>query len=410
MTQGRYRDDYARLIQLYFREIAAGAGGPVRHERTSTRGSCPAGPVWPRPCRGVRPRPWPRPDRPWPSADPSPAEAIGRGRMPRRLATDAAIGRALEFLKSSQKPDGAWESGGFGRATSVTSLAVMAFLAAGHVPGEPGPYREAIERGVRYVLRPPAAQRPARLEHQPRPDVLPRDQHPDARRGRRHGRRPGPGRRDAATALARAVELILKAQDLAKNPETRRRLALPADQPRQRPQRHRLAGHGPARRQVGRLRRPRRATSTAPSPTSSAAPSPTAAGSATSPAAGRTTRGPAPASSPWRSAASTRPAEAVAGAEYLLKHPPRWSSDYFFYEVYYCPQAMFQMGDKYFRAYYPKLVAILLDHQDKDGSWLSGDGNDRSGGRGLLHGDGRPGAGGRVSLSADLSEMILENI
>ena len=39
------------------------------------------------------------------------------------------------------------------------------------------------------------------------------------------------------------------------------------------------------------------------------------------------------------------------------------------------------MGDKYFLAYYPKLVAILLDHQDKNGSWLSGDGNDRSGGR-----------------------------
>jgi hypothetical protein len=28
MSQGRYRDDYARLIQLYFREIAAGADGP----------------------------------------------------------------------------------------------------------------------------------------------------------------------------------------------------------------------------------------------------------------------------------------------------------------------------------------------------------------------------------------------
>ena len=73
--------------------------------------------------------------------------------------------------------------------------------------------------------------------------------------------------------------------------------------------------------------------------------------------------------------------EALAGAEYLLKHPPKWSSQYFFYEVYYCPQALFQVGDKYFHAYYPKLVEILLDHQDRDGSWLSGDGNDRSGGR-----------------------------
>ena len=51
-----------------------------------------------------------------------------------------------------QRPDGAWDSGGFGPATSVTSLSVMAFLAAGHVPGEPGPYRENIDRGIRYVL------------------------------------------------------------------------------------------------------------------------------------------------------------------------------------------------------------------------------------------------------------------
>jgi hypothetical protein len=73
--------------------------------------------------------------------------------------------------------------------------------------------------------------------------------------------------------------------------------------------------------------------------------------------------------------------EAVAGAEYLLKHPPEWSNEHFFYEVYYAPQAMFQVGDKYFRGYYPKLAKVLLDHQEKDGSWLASGGNDRSGGR-----------------------------
>src|SRR5262249_2856676 len=57
-----------------------------------------------------------------------------------------------DFLKSSQKDDGAWESGHFGKATSVTSLAVMAYLACGHLPGDPGPYRDVIERGIRYVL------------------------------------------------------------------------------------------------------------------------------------------------------------------------------------------------------------------------------------------------------------------
>ena len=65
---------------------------------------------------------------------------------------DAAIKKALEYLKAHQQRDGAWVSGSFGPATSVTSLGVMAFLAAGHVPGEPGPYRESIEKGIRYVL------------------------------------------------------------------------------------------------------------------------------------------------------------------------------------------------------------------------------------------------------------------
>ena len=31
---------------------------------------------------------------------------------PANPATDAAIGRALEYLKSTQKPDGAWEAAG----------------------------------------------------------------------------------------------------------------------------------------------------------------------------------------------------------------------------------------------------------------------------------------------------------
>ncbi len=251
-------------------------------------------------------------------------------------ASDRAVHRALDYLKASQKPDGAWESGGFGQATSVTSLSVMAFLAAGHVPGEPGPYRETIERGIRYVLAHQQAERPDRLEHEPRADVLPRDQHADARRGRRHDGRPRAGRASARRPWRRAVELILMAQNLPKNPEPRRRLALPADQPRQRPERHRLAGHGAPRREGGRVRgavREHRPGRRLPEALRRRR---TAAGSATSRAAGRTTRGPAPASSPWRSAASTsrpRPSPAPSTCSSTRRS---WSSQYFFYEVYYC--------------------------------------------------------------------------
>ena len=62
------------------------------------------------------------------------------------------VARGLQFLVSTQKPDGAWEAS-FGKATSVTSLAVMSYLACGHLRGQPGPYREAIEKGVRFVVQ-----------------------------------------------------------------------------------------------------------------------------------------------------------------------------------------------------------------------------------------------------------------
>lgn len=85
---------------------------------------------------------------------------------PPREAMDEAISRGLVFLKQNQQNDGSWPiagggGGGFGRQNfgggngsgdpAVTSLAVMAFMSAGHVPGE-GKYGKAIELGIRYVM------------------------------------------------------------------------------------------------------------------------------------------------------------------------------------------------------------------------------------------------------------------
>ena len=293
-------------------------------------------------------------------------------------AADNAVKRGLDHLKSTQKPDGAWESGGFGRATSVTSLSVMAFLAAGHVPGEPGPYRNAVERGIRYVL-----------DHQRTDGMLVSN----ASHGPMYchgistlmlaevvGMTPDKALADQTrVALAKAVKLIISAQNLAKNPENAGGWRY---QPVSRDSDISVSGW-----QLMALRAARSAGCAVPSENIDKAIA--YLKKCAVPGGGFAYQ---PGQSPNNPRTGTGvlaleicgehlTPEALAGAQYLLGHPPKWSSPYFFYEVYYCSQAMFQMGDKYFLVYYPKLVPILLDHQDRDGSWLSGDGNDRSGGR-----------------------------
>jgi hypothetical protein len=290
---------------------------------------------------------------------------------------EAAVKRALDFLKLSQKPDGAWEAS-FGKATSVTALSVMAFLACGHTPGEPGPYRDAIERGIRFVIK---SQKPngllvANTSHGPMychgiatlmlAEVvgMTRDEALGA---------------DCRQALAKAVELILKAQDIGKNRDNRGGWRY---QPTSPDSDISVTGW-----QVMALRAAKSAGCAVPSENIDRAVdylkrcAVKDGGFSYQP--GSTPNNPRTGVGvlALELCGEHLTPEAIAGAEYLKKHPPQWSNQYFFYEVYYCPQALFQVGDEYFRDYYAKLVRLLLEHQDPDGSWLSGDGNDRSGGR-----------------------------
>jgi hypothetical protein len=55
-----------------------------------------------------------------------------------------------------------------------------------------------------------------------------------------------------------------------------------------------------------------------------------------------------------------------------------------FYGYYYCTQACYQAGGKYWSAWYPKLSAILLGSQRSDGSWSDGPGVAYATGMGVL--------------------------
>jgi hypothetical protein len=308
-------------------------------------------------------------------------DAVVAGAQARRgkAAEDAAVYRALEYLKRSQQKDGAWVSGGFGPATSVTSLAVMAFLAAGHVPAEPGPYRESIERGIRYVLA-----------HQQQNGLLVSQTS--------HGPMYCHGistlmlaevagmtadlelSSRTQAALVRAVKLILAAQNVSKSEDHAGGWRY---QPNSNDSDISVTGW-----QLMALRAAKAAGCAVPSESIDRAVAylnrcavKQGGGFGYQPHGGANNPRTGTGVLALEICGKHLTPAAVAGADYLLKSPPKWSTPYFFYEVYYCPIAMFQMGDKYFLPYYAKLVAILLGHQHTDGSWLSDDGNDRTGGR-----------------------------
>ena len=71
---------------------------------------------------------------------------------PRAAEVDAAVNKALQFLRKSQQREGCWLANGFGtpQSPAVTGLSVMACLSAGHTPTE-GPYAATITAGIRWV-------------------------------------------------------------------------------------------------------------------------------------------------------------------------------------------------------------------------------------------------------------------
>jgi len=70
-----------------------------------------------------------------------------------------------------------------------------------------------------------------------------------------------------------------------------------------------------------------------------------------------------------------RTKEVKAAAAWLRRHPfDRYGErighlDRFHYSVYYCTQAMYQLGGKDWQQFYPKTAELLVGNQRPDGSW-----------------------------------------
>ena len=65
--------------------------------------------------------------------------------------SEAAVRRGLDYLASTQQPDGHWNSGGYSTDTAICGLCTLAFLSAGYQPGE-GKYGLLLKRAVDWLL------------------------------------------------------------------------------------------------------------------------------------------------------------------------------------------------------------------------------------------------------------------
>jgi hypothetical protein len=275
-----------------------------------------------------------------------------------------AVDRALGFLQATQQSDGSWISA-YGKNTGVTSLCVMAFLGRGHVPGR-GPYGATLERAIAWVLA------------QAKDGFIVRDtshgpmySHGIAALmlGEAFGmvnEREAPFRA-FGEVYAQAIELILRAQSVPKDrastggwryhPTSRdsdlsctgwQLLALRAAQANGMPVPRRHIDLAVA--YTRRCAHPLGGFTYQPGDEATAARTGTGILS-------------------LQICGDFNSPEALRGAEWLVRHPIDWRGPYFFYSVYYCAQAMYQIGGEPWRQWREHTEALLLPRQNADGSW-----------------------------------------
>lgn len=285
----------------------------------------------------------------------------------------SAADRGLEWLASQQRPNGSFP-GSPEQSTAVTSLAVLAFLARGHNPGE-GPYAEQINLAIDWVLkqqRPNGLLSPVSGNHAMYDHGISTVMLCEA-----YGMVNEARQQKIQSAVASAVKLILDAQRVAKpgqyaggwryTPDaTDSDISVTGWQL--------MALRGAAN--IGAAVPQRAIQAGIAYITGMASPSGGFGYTSNNDVSSART-GTGVLSLELLGQHLTRPA--IAGGDYLLSHPvssPRQVS-FYYYAVYYVSQAANQLGGKHWPGIYIPLRDGLIACQSVNGSWnsnLSGEG------------------------------------
>ncbi|MBX9678712.1 MAG: terpene cyclase/mutase family protein [Gemmataceae bacterium] len=290
---------------------------------------------------------------------------------PAKDRLEESVDKALVFLANMQEKDGAW--GAFSEKNiAITGLAVMAFLSAGHVPGE-GPHGDAVEKGIRWIL---SRQQPNGMLAMEGSGGISMYHHGICTMvlAESVGMCDAKLSKEIRPKLVKAAEVILKAQRTQPGiyqggwryqPEQQdadlsvtgwQMLALRAAK--------NVGCDVPVERMemaVGFLKNCRDVQS----------------GGFTYFPGGRITKactGTAILGFELVGKKLHHAPESLQAGSYLLKHPLAWNDEHFFYSSYYVSQALFQLGNNYWTLHRGNMHKILFAHQQTNGSWLANEG------------------------------------
>jgi hypothetical protein len=318
-----------------------------------------------------------------PLGSPSVARADTGDDDPVPPKVQAAVDKALAWLAKNQKPTGTWQAGN-GISTSVPSLAVMAFLARGHVPGQ-GPYGDTINKAIDFVLS------------QQKDDGLLAGNNGNAQMyehgistamlSEAFGMVDDNRKAKIEKALAKSAKLILDAQ----RPHDGKPKNMPYTGGWRYTKMSDDADISVTGWQLMGLRGAANCGATVPKESLDAgrefvrrcAVPKDSGGGFTYQAGNRDANSPRTGTGilSLELLGEHNSTEATLGGDYLLEHPlTDPNQGFYFYGVYYISQAYNQLGGKYWETGYPKLRDALLAAQNDQGIWPNGSGQEQEAG------------------------------
>ena len=278
--------------------------------------------------------------------------------------TEAASRKGLAYLAGNQNGDGSWGDSAYTTDVAIAGLCLLAFMSAGHQPDR-GPHGALLRKGTDYLGR--CCQRSGLIHDERRTAGRPMYSHGfgTLALAELYGMT---RRTDLRDPLEKAVELILNTQ----NPEGGWRY-----QPRVAD-----ADISVVICQIMALRAAVNAGVPVPKETISRAIA-YVKRCANNADGGFSYQPTEHSSGQARTGAGVLSLivmgdrecdEVKRGLEFLMRNPPGGNRQWLFYGVYYCTQAMYQAGGKYWKFWYPRVAEYLVNNQRPEGSWYDSPG------------------------------------